>query len=783
MSDPMVLATQRWLNATYSGRTGYNPIPEDGQTGWVTIYGLLHALQIELGITATADNFGDGTKTSFENRWPNGIKQQADGASETSNVYGIIQGALWCKGYSTGANGITLHFYNGTGSAIRTLKSDAGIGGDSTVTLDIMKALMSMDQFKLLSDYGGKSSIRAVQQRINRDYIAYTSLIPADGVYGRQMNTALIKVLQAIEGYSVNDATGNFGTGTTSNLTTITSANASSFPEWVWLGSVALLCNGYGSSATSSWSTTLSGLIRSFQSKYAIPQTGVFDKTTWMSLLTSKGDPTRAASACDTRFEITSELLAKLKADGYQIVGRYLTEPGMGVLLPENYFKAIRPGELQRIVDGGMKFFPIFQENSRQLSDFTEENGRRHGQEAYRAALANRIPPTVIYFAVDMDIMDYQIDSHIIPYFRAINSTLAGGYRVGIYASRNVCQRVIDAGYAVSAFVSDMSTGFSGNLGYPIPDQWNYDQFTEISGYGGKWDLDRVAYAGRVPAVSSLTPKPSTSITDTFALWIQEVENKYVENYSSLVFNEPSDSEAGSYVLGWLRKPKYWSDGYGSGLMWQTYTPEPTNVPENNIHRAEVERICSEMPSDIRTQISNEDLAHFAATCLGYQLYGTQIQANTWGLGDLGGWALDLLQIWGAFLNSGTTDSMDSWMSRHLGVLGDNRGFSKEDVLADADAYSLVHTYWTSTSKLSEALSKLRSNDASIRLREFYQLRFASSSANVKTAFWSLIDSWVGKTVPYLGGPLTWASHADRLPTKQEADELAELYANCLANS
>ena len=41
-------------------------------------------------------------------------------------------------------------------------------------------------------------------------------------------------------------------------------------------------------------------------------------------------------------------------------------------------------------------------------------------------------------------------------------------------------------GHAISSFVSDMSYGFSGNLGYPITTNWNYDQFTEISGYGGR---------------------------------------------------------------------------------------------------------------------------------------------------------------------------------------------------------------------------------------------------------------------------------------------------------
>ena len=87
-------------------------IPENGITGWTTIYALTRALQIELGITATADSFGPTTISKFNSKFPNGIKQQNSSDTTENNIYAIIQGALWCKGYSTGATGITKHFYS-----------------------------------------------------------------------------------------------------------------------------------------------------------------------------------------------------------------------------------------------------------------------------------------------------------------------------------------------------------------------------------------------------------------------------------------------------------------------------------------------------------------------------------------------------------------------------------------------------------------------------------------------------------------------------------------------
>jgi len=38
MADEMVLTVQKWLNKTYSGTAGYEHAPENGRTGWPTIY-------------------------------------------------------------------------------------------------------------------------------------------------------------------------------------------------------------------------------------------------------------------------------------------------------------------------------------------------------------------------------------------------------------------------------------------------------------------------------------------------------------------------------------------------------------------------------------------------------------------------------------------------------------------------------------------------------------------------------------------------------------------------
>ena len=666
MTDQMVLKTQQWLNRTYRSKAGFGSVVEDGYTGWGTISALIRALQIELGITTTANNFGPGTISRFQSRWPNGIHQQDDGAQETSNVYGIIQGALWCKGYSAGASDITTHFYSGTGKAIKQLKSDMGIGGDSTVTLDVMKALLSMQQFVLLRSYGGISAIRQAQQQINQQYRAYTGIIPTDGLYGREMNTALIQVLQAIEGFSPAEATGNFGNGTKAHLTIVTPSNAASLPKWAWLAQVALVCNRISPDIYPSAQTALSTFVPQFQAKYQLPRSGVVDSTTWMSLLTSKGDPNRACKACDTRFEITAERLNLLKANGYEIVGRYLTEPNQDSKDPSDYFKAIRPGELERITKGGMKFFPIFQEYSTELRHFTRENGTRHATLARQAAQRLGIPGTYIYFAVDFDATDPEVTSNILPYFQGVRGSLGGGYKVGIYASRNICSRIIKAGYAGSAFVSDMSTGFSGNLGFPIPDSWNYDQFTEISDYKGQgFDLDRVAYSGQAPAVDHVAPSsagdaaPDTSIdynklAPIDLIW--HLEKRFEELRADSKVGE--DYVAGSHgagtwiavptwrcILNYLAKAYLRDGGSGSAVNWsvsaESFRSADASVLEKDaVGKKIIAALNRYIDNTWRQSMTDKtgesvDLAHLAATTLGYTNWNVIPDAWTGWAGDL----------------------------------------------------------------------------------------------------------------------------------------------------
>jgi peptidoglycan hydrolase-like protein with peptidoglycan-binding domain len=482
--DQMVLATQQWLNKTYGGVSGFGNVPEDGKTGWTTVYGLTRALQHELGITDLVDNFGPTTKQKFNNLASKII------AGYSGNIVYIIQGGFWCKGINPGA--FDGKFTSETAAAVTAMKEDAGLAEtDSSLNGDFMAALLNMSAFVLVAN--GDTRIREMQQQLNHDYLAYTGILPCDGIYQRDTNTALIYALQAEEKLSTSIANGAYGPTTKADTPTIKAGDQSNFVRILQWG---LYVNNkvYTGAFDGNYSSAVVTAVADFEAAMALAATdgssaGV---DVFMSLLTSAGNTARSAIACDTSYQLTSTRVSVLKNAGYSIVGRYLTGTvGAG---SSERAKNLTTAEIAAITAGGLKVFPIYQAGaSDSESYFTTAQGNGDGTKAIAAANELGFPAgTVIYFAVDVDIQAGDIAGTAGEYFTGVATTLAGsGYNVGVYGTRNVCQMIIEAGSASKAFVSDMSTGYSGNLGFSIPTKWAFDQFAEIS--IGDFAIDKVA--------------------------------------------------------------------------------------------------------------------------------------------------------------------------------------------------------------------------------------------------------------------------------------------------
>lgn len=494
--DYRVLEAQQWVNRTYLGRAGYNEIEEDGKTGWQTMYALTRALQIELGISVPSNNFGNGTLSALT-AYGNISK---DANNSNSNIVKIIQSGLFCKGYDAGA--ISGTFGEQTANGIKSMQSNMGFqNADGIITPKIFKALLTMDAYVLLQNTELAGKIRMIQQWLNNRYINRQDFFiqPCDGIYSRGTQNALLYAIQYEEGLADGVANGNFGPTTKANLPTLRNGSTDSGTQFVHLLQAALCFYGYNVDFDGIFDADLEKAVKEFQEFCMLTNDGIVGFSTWASLLVSYGNADRTATACDTSKILTSSDIQLLKNKGYQIVGRYLAHNSKGMTNEE----------LNRILSAGLKVFPIYQADGRSVDSFTLTKARVHAHNAVLLAMSRGIPKnTVIYFAVDYDATDNEITNYIIPYLREVQRIVYdANFKIGVYGSRNVCSRAQTELNAISSFVSDMSSGFSGNMGFRLPDNWNYDQIknTTISDAElGSLEIDVDIYRDQTEPVTNL---------------------------------------------------------------------------------------------------------------------------------------------------------------------------------------------------------------------------------------------------------------------------------------
>ena len=510
--DQMVLKTQQWLNRTYGLKPGFKRITEDGITGWGTMKALITALQFELNIPLPNGVFGPATTETY-NEKIKALSQNLD--AEKTNLNFIVQGALYCKGYNPFEfNG---SFTELTKQAIISLQSDAGLSNtDGSIDVVLMKSLLSMDAFKLLNygSYNGKEIIRTIQQYLNKKYISNQyfasdiGLVPCDGIYGRSTNKALLYGLQIEEGIPVPN--GVFGPKTKELCPTIPSKTNEA--RFVYLLQAALYCNGEDPKGfDGGFGNGAMAAVKNFQFFSELTADGYCGKQTWASLLVSTGDPLRKGKACDTKDIITDARAKTLINDGRLYVGRYLT--GRYRLTSE---------ELNVIYKNNLKLIPLMQVLGTESWNFNYSSGLR---DAFSALTVSRFhglaSGTLIYFAIDYDALTSDLSEYIEPYFKAINEAFNDSslnpnkYRIGVYAPRAICSALYKKGYTSSSYVSDMSTGFSSNLGARLPENWSFDQIYEYpNGIGsneGHLALDNViARTGHIEYCSSVDTKYSS---------------------------------------------------------------------------------------------------------------------------------------------------------------------------------------------------------------------------------------------------------------------------------
>jgi peptidoglycan hydrolase-like protein with peptidoglycan-binding domain len=735
--DQRVLEAQQWVNSTYGNVPGYERCDENGRTGWGTMFSLTRGLQHELGITELSDSFGPTTLGKVGAQGP--INESY---TKNANIVRIIQHGLFCKGYDAGETQ-TGRFHGGTADAVQSLKTNIGlIGSNSTVEPKVFKAILNMDAYVMLS--GGRQQVQAIQRWLNGKYINRSSffLIPCDGIYSRDVQQALMKAIQYQIGIPDDSATGYFGPGTQAGLRANT-VGPGSAQSWVELFSAACVFNspirrpdtgGSGTEASFQyrWTDDLAAWVRAFQRFSLLEPTGIGDYRTWAQLLVSMGDPDRPVTACDTSRHVLGDRGTRLFNAGYRVVGRYLDEAPN-----ETLDKELQPGELEAIFAAGLRVFPISQYWGRGLADFSWSKGYDHALLAHDRAVGYGFNAgTVIYFAVDYDATGEEITSNIIPYFKGVGAGLqvrGGRYVQGVYGSRNVCSRVSSEAYARHSFVSGMSYGFSGNLGFPMPDNWSFTQIKEFDFQPSSSDpfpLDNNVNRGTDPACGPENVNGRDATLDEFVAFIRKLYTLAVA-YGG----DPS-----SRVLEYMRFPKYqdpaWTVLIGSvDEAWIAYA------------NARVQPVRSFIDPATRMSIN---LDHFAATAHAVYLKGTGPGTATT-RGDFGGWGGDLCTLYGQWRQAESSYASGyQFVEAKFAKINVESTFALTDYVQDCDG-QLIGTAARGGGRIDDLIvAHMTGTGPATRFKQFYQTRHGGSVQNVFNTAKSMLTGQHGD-VPLWG--------------------------------
>lgn len=584
-------------------------------------------------------NFGPTTEAKFQALGEIGVNWD-----ENRNIVAILQHGLFCKGY-WGVEPSSYGWFTGvTRQAIIDLRSNMGVSdGDGKIDVRIAKCILNMDAYVVVA--GGTDKIRDIQRWLNGRYwqrAAY-SIGPCDGIYSRDVQKSLMIAIQYELGLSPN---GNFGPGTQAGLRarTLRSGDSGIFVE---LFSSACVFNEpveeYRTNRRSTYDAGLADFVKEFQRFSQLDETGIGDYQTWAQLLVSMGDADRPATGSDTRFEITATRASWLRANGYEIVGRYLYDPPGSDL-----DKEIKPGELQRIFDSGLKVFPIFQDRARVLEDFTYSRGYQEALHAHDLAVGygfNR--GTVIYFAVDYDAIQDEINSAIVPYFQGVSAGLSSKgkrYLHGVYGSRNVCINVTNRTFARYSFVSGMSWGFSGNLGFPLPANWSFNQIKEftVTDSGDTFDLDRDVWRrGSDPGTSSVNDVAGPA--DGFLAYIQQLYDLAV------AYPDKGARSASQLVMEYIRHREYGDKNWSTELGWLVLIGayDKDFVEYANDHGMTIMKTFTDPFTgyDVGTE-------HLMATANGHLVKPQDSNPKSANGGDVAGWAGDLMTFYTDWRNS-----------------------------------------------------------------------------------------------------------------------------------
>lgn len=197
-----------------------------------------------------------------------------------------------------------------------------------------------------------------------------------------------------------------------------------------------------------------------------------------------------AQTGFDTALQMTRHAQA-LRQQGYDFVMRYYSH---------NTAKNLGAGEARALAAAGLRLGTVWESAGTHAGYFSRAQGQSDGTAALALARAVGQPPgSSIYFAVDYDPSQADVDGPVADYFAGVASTLGSGFRLGVYGSGMCCGSLLDHGQADCSWLSQ-STGFAGSKAFAQAQRYDLIQalpkLIALDGFSFSIDPDSTNPAG-----------------------------------------------------------------------------------------------------------------------------------------------------------------------------------------------------------------------------------------------------------------------------------------------
>jgi hypothetical protein len=179
-----------------------------------------------------------------------------------------------------------------------------------------------------------------------------------------------------------------------------------------------------------------------------------------------------------------SSFVPRIVSAGVKFVARYYSR---------NAAKNIGLSEAKALSGAGIDIVTVWESGGDHAAFFSHGQGADDATSAVNQARSVGQPAgTPVYFAVDFDASQTELDTQIVPYFQGVADglTVMGQgtppYKVGVYGSGLVCSTLLQRKLVTHTWLS-MSTGFQGSKTFA---DWNIRQHLTSDPFGLGFSVD-----------------------------------------------------------------------------------------------------------------------------------------------------------------------------------------------------------------------------------------------------------------------------------------------------